>query len=276
MSVKLNRTLTIVLITTVLITMPWLIDTAEGGVVTDGLITHWTFDNADIDVFTVKDVVGERHGTFVGPAEIVDGGKFGEALDPIPGHVSFPNTGLPAGNDPRTLSAWVKLDVVPDACSSLFQWGELADQAISGMMVCNGGTGFFVGGNADIMSDGTVEQNVWSYIAITYDGENLRVYVNGELDKEARPGLQWGDQPRELATVLGNGGIGTIGALMNGDEAEEAFIFGALDEVSIYDRTLSADEVKQNNDTPTQASGVVAVDTAGKLALTWGGIKLSR
>ena len=206
MRVKLNKTLTIALITTVLVTMPWLIDTAEGGVVTDGLITHWTFDNADIDGFTVKDVVGERHGTFIGPAEIIDGGKFGEALDPIPGYVEFPNSNLPAGNDPRTLSAWVKLDVVPDACSSLFQWGELADQAISGMMVCNGGTGFFVGGNADIMSDGTVEQNVWSYIAITYDGENLRVYVNGELDKEARPGLQWGDQPRELATVLGNGG----------------------------------------------------------------------
>ena len=276
MRVKLNRTLTIVLITTVLVTMPWLMDTAEGGVVTDGLISHWTFDNAHIDGFTVKDVVGERHGTFIGPAEIIDGGKFGEALDPIPGYVEFPNSNLPAGNDPRTLSAWVKLDSVPDACSSLYMWGELADAAISGMMVCNGGTGFFVGGNADIMSDGTVEQNVWSYIAITYDGENLRVYINGELDKEARPGLQWGDQPRELATVLGNEGIGTIGTIMNGDEAEEAFIFGVIDEVSIYDRSLSADEVKQNNDTPTQASGVVAVDTAGKLALTWGGIKLSR
>jgi len=276
MIAKLNRTLTIVLISTVLATMPWLIDTAEGGVATDGLITHWTFDNADIDVFTVKDVVGERHGTFIGPAEIVDGGKFGQALDPIPGHVEFPNTGLPAGNDPRTLAAWVKLDSVPDACSSAFQWGELADAAISGMMVCNGGTGFFVGGLADIMSDGTVEQNAWSYIAITYDGEFLRVYINGELDKEAPPGLQWGDQARELATVLGNDGIGTIGALMNGDEAEEAFIFGQIDEVSIYDRTLTDDEVKQNNDTTTQASGVVAVDTAGKLALTWGGIKLSR
>ena len=76
--------------------------------------------------------------------------------------------------------------------------------------------------------------------------------------------------------VLGNDGIGTIGALMNGDEAEEAFIFGQIDEVSIYDRTLTDDEVKQNNDTTTQASGVVAVDTAGKLALTWGGIKFSR
>ena len=276
MRVELNRTLTIVLITTVLVTMPWLIDTAECAVVTDGLISHWTFDNAHIDGFTVKDVVGERHGTFIGPAEIIDGGKFGEALDPIPGYVEFPNSNLPAGNDPRTLSAWVKLDSVPEACSSVFQYGQLADQAISGMMVCNGGTGFFVGGNADIMSDGTVEQNVWSYIAITYDGELLRVDINGELDKEDPPGLQCGDQARELATVLDNGGIGTIGTIMNGDEAEEAFIFGVIDEVSIYDRSLSADEVKQNNDTPTQASGVVAVDFAGKLALTWGGIKLSR
>ena len=151
MRVELNRTLTIVLITTVLVTISWPVDTAKcGGVVTDGLISYWTFDEADIDGFTVKDVVGERHGTFVGPAEIVDGGKFGNALDPIPGHVEFYDSNLPAGNNPRTLSAWVNLDSVPDACGSVIQYGQLADQAISGMMVCNGGTGFFVGGNADI------------------------------------------------------------------------------------------------------------------------------
>ena len=90
MRVELNRTLTIVLITTVLVTMPWLIDTAKcGGVVTDGLITHWTFDNADIDGFTLNDVWGESHATFIGPAKTVDGGKSGNALDPIPGHVEF-------------------------------------------------------------------------------------------------------------------------------------------------------------------------------------------
>ena len=42
MRIKLNRSLTIVLITTVLVTMPWLMGTAEGGVATDGLLTHWT------------------------------------------------------------------------------------------------------------------------------------------------------------------------------------------------------------------------------------------
>ena len=37
MRVKLNRTLTMVLITTVLVTMTWLIDTAECAVVTQSL-----------------------------------------------------------------------------------------------------------------------------------------------------------------------------------------------------------------------------------------------
>ena len=86
--------------------------------------------------------------------------------------------------------------------------------------------------------------------------------------------MQWGVNPRDLATVLNNGGIGTIGTIMNGDEAEEAYIFGQIDEISIYDRALSADEVQQNNDAATQASGATAVDSAGKLALTWGAIKL--
>ena len=84
------------------------------------------------------------------------------------------------------------------------------------------------------------------------------------------PVLNGGNEPKTLDTVLG---IGKIGALWNGNEDEEAFTFGLIDEVSAYDRTLSADEVKQNHDTDTQAT---AVDSAGKLALTWGGIKLSR
>ncbi|MDE0299599.1 MAG: hypothetical protein OXN17_13285 [Candidatus Poribacteria bacterium] len=68
-------------------------------------------------------------------------------------------------------------------------------------------------------------------------------------------------------------GIGKIGALWIGNEDEKSFSFGVIDEVSTYDRTLSTDEVKQNYDTDAQAT---AVESAGKVALTWGGIKLSR
>ena len=55
------------------------------------------------------------------------------------------------------------------------------------------GTGFFVGGHADMQSDGMMERGVWNHITITYDGELLRIYINGEFDKKDPPGLKWGD-----------------------------------------------------------------------------------
>ena len=76
-----------------------------------------------------------------------------------------------------------------------------------------------------------------NHITITNGGELLRIYMNGEFDKEDPPGLKWGDRPKTLNTVLG---IGKIGALWNGIEDEEAFNFGLIDEVSVYDRTLRA------------------------------------
>ena len=46
---------------------------------------------------------------------------------------------------------------------------------------------------------------------------------------------------------------------------------GAIDEASIYDRMLDDDEVMQNFEAGALS---LAVKPAGKLALTWGGIKL--
>ena len=76
----------------------------------------------------------------------------------------------------------------------------------------------------------------------------MRIFINGEFDKEAPPGLKWGNEQKTLNTALG---IGKIGALWNGNEDEESFSFGVIDEASVYDRTLSADEGKQNYDTDT-------------------------
>ena len=56
------------------------------------------------------------------------------------------------------------------------------------------------------------------------------------------------------------------------------FFKGIIDEVAIYNRALSAEEVKQN----MEAQGVpeppegTAVEPVGKLALIWGVIKLSK
>ena len=42
-------------------------------VVTDGLVSYWTFDQDDIAGNNVKDVWGNNSGTIVGDPEIVEG-----------------------------------------------------------------------------------------------------------------------------------------------------------------------------------------------------------
>ena len=49
-------------------------------IVTDGLVSYWTFDEKDIAGFTAKDVWGENDGRIVGNPKVVDG-QVGEALE---------------------------------------------------------------------------------------------------------------------------------------------------------------------------------------------------
>ena len=55
-------------------------DTATAEIVKDGLVGYWTFDQENIVGDTVRDVVGNNHGTMGGGPEIV-AGKYGEALE---------------------------------------------------------------------------------------------------------------------------------------------------------------------------------------------------
>ena len=49
-------------------------------IVTEGLVSYWTFDEKDLTGFTVKDVWGENDARIVGAPKIVDG-QVGEALE---------------------------------------------------------------------------------------------------------------------------------------------------------------------------------------------------
>ena len=63
--------------------------------------------------------------------------------------------------------------------------------------------------------------------------------------------------------------FGRIGA--NVEVAPGEFMNGSIDEASIYDRMLDEGEVEQNFEAGPLPQ---AVDSAGKLALTWGKIKV--
>src|SRR5258707_7115543 len=83
--------------------------------------------------------------------------------------------------------------------------------------------------------------NAWSHVALTWDGSTMRLYINGvEAENHARTGTL---QSTTTPLRIGN----------NSPYGE--FFQGLIDEVRIYNRTLSAVEIQTDMNTPIGPSG---------------------
>ena len=103
------------------------------------------------------------------------------------------------------------------------------------------------------------EVDEWYHYTATYDGKEVKFYVNGEsVGKLPCPeGLDETPNTLKIAhsQMFGN----------NWDFP------GTIDEVRIYNRALSDAEVKKNS----ASTGVAVEYSIDKLSLTWGKIKVS-
>lgn len=89
------------------------------------------------------------------------------------------------------------------------------------------------------LSDGNVVDTLWHHAAMTFDGRTLTLYVNGERQKQTATsptGLR--AMPQHDLT------IGMNRSSPAPDEKEAGFD-GALDEVMVFNRALSAEEIQQ-------------------------------
>ncbi len=85
-----------------------------------------------------------------------------------------------------------------------------------------------VGGNAALLP------NTWYHLVATYDGSSVKFYVNGQFQNSA-------DKSDLIDTSTGNLYIGDYG----GSLGSSAYNFkGIIDEVRIYNRALSEEEIK--------------------------------
>ncbi|MBU2650650.1 MAG: LamG domain-containing protein [Bacteroidetes bacterium] len=143
-----------------------------------------------------------------------------------------------------TIEAWVYPhsfnDPVPDArisnvaghndASSLLRIGdshpgELEDNDIPQFVVTTGS------GNKKCTGTTQMLVNKWYHIAGTYDGSNLRIYVNGILEK----------------TVAHTGNITNGMSTMEiGGSGTERYFDGLMDEVRIWNDARTQDEIRQN------------------------------
>jgi hypothetical protein len=102
-----------------------------------------------------------------------------------------------------------------------------------------------------------VELDTWYHVAYTCDTKKneLKLYANGELIGTGAAG----NTPNNLTHIV------------IASEHEGRYLPGLVDEVRIYNRILSEDEIKKNSEIIARA-----VEPGGKLSLTWGAIKASK
>ena len=238
---------------------------AKAQVVTDGLVSYWTFDNADIDGGTVKDALGEHDGNMEGDPEVVEG-KVGQALE-FDGddYVDFKAPETLNIDPPATVSMWVNNKDLSN--SFLWQGGE-AGGSTKNYIYTRADGGLNVGqwppGGGDLSSGaGLFENDSWFHLGVVFGvlGEQYLLYIDGSLKGEFPAEKYSGPDPTGWL----------LGTRLFPANAEYYFI-GLVDELGVYNRELSEDEINQN----MNATGFIAVRPANSLARTWGEIKVSR
>ena len=138
------------------------------------------------------------------------------------------------GFEPYTFAAWVKADSADRRTTILSKWngGVLAGWYLS---VTENSTIYSYRNVSPWVAESstTIPRNEFVHLTTTYDGENLDIYINGELSISA----PFRSQPHDRKTPF------LIGALHSRNEVS-GFFKGVIDDVRIYDRVLSTEEVK--------------------------------
>jgi len=188
----------------------------------DGLVSWWKFDG------NFEDSIGDNHGTSMNGAQVVDGVL---SLDGVDDYVMMSGLSLTEiAGDKLTVSAWVKPTTLSGTQYIIVKNGPIYFH-LSGNKL----TGIILAGTR-AYSYGTIPLDLdWNYVVMVYDGVNVNLYVNGQLDSSApRTGNLNGD------------GCFQIGRYTDGgcNSGAGSYFKGQIDNVMVFKRALFEDEIK--------------------------------
>ena len=207
------------------------------------LVSYWRFDENSWDGINgeVKDVLGINNASINGTINITNFGFYynGAEFDESGEYINVSN---PVGLDVKnvTVSSWVRLNnATPESYQFVmnrkmtntgtvtqFVWGSSQNYTWGTQVRLEGSEG-----TGRLISSDVPATTNWTNLITTYDGDKLKLYINGILQEEIddTDGAIDTDNPGELI----------IGAHPNGDKNFE----GIIDEVMIYNRSLSQNEI---------------------------------
>ncbi len=201
-----------------------------------GLLSHYEFSNSNLPGGPIGISLGN------GPLPSLTTGKDGDANGAkryvavnSQYHYNNGTTGYPIGNQARTQCVWVNPASYPSGnYYGIIQYGSNFANGKSGLFMReNSGSHYLVmpGGGNDHEVEFKLPLNAWTHICGSYDGTMARLYVNGREQGSAGSFPAW-------STQTGSLGIGRDLTLTN-------YFDGKIDDVRIYNNTLSAAQIRQ-------------------------------
>jgi hypothetical protein len=198
-----------------------------------GLVSRWKLDEGMGN--TADDSAGNNNGTLSGAAWVTTGfpaAKYPNraALRFTAGdHVQLGIAGMPANNRAQSISLWLNYASVPTAnaavCISLTDGGGGSRVKVG---FKEGRLAAFKGGTDPTLVSFAPPAAGWHHMVYTFDGNVHRLYVDGTQ--------------RSMSTIGPNNGSVTQARLGGNTEGSEDYT-GLLDEVRVYNRALSLNEV---------------------------------
>ena len=219
--------------------------TVEGSGPTEGLISHWEFDEGQGSI--AYDSAGSNNGTLVNDTSWATGkvGSYALVFDGDDDYVQIPDSPELrfSGTQPFSVALWFKrlvdmpnhefllvkgFDGDPENCNyALYILDD--DEAIRWMWENNSGTNYIL--NSGVST--SVGQ--WYHTVGVWDGTEQIIYVNGVKANSTVPAG---------APSSGNNNPIIIGKILAGTSPAMYDFNGIIDDVRIYDRALSAEEIK--------------------------------
>ena len=236
-----------------------------------GLVAAYSFDEGSGS--TVTDASGNGNvGSLVGAAWSFSG-KYGGALSFTGSNarVDVANSSSLQLTSGMTLEAWVKPAVSSSAWRDVIYKGNdnyyLEASSDSGGAPAAGG---LIGGSyGNVFGTTILPTNTWTYLAVTYDGGTLRLYINGTLS---------GSQAK-----TGSITTSTNPLQIGGDSLYGQYFNGLIDEIRVYNSPLPATSIQDDMAIPVSGGGSAdtqppsapgtlsaAAINSGEIDLNWG------
>ncbi len=206
----------------------------------EGLVAYYSFDDGSGNV--LHDLSGNGNDGTIYGAKWVEG-KYGKALefDGINDYVEIPNDNALDITNKLTVEAWVKSSTSLNYRTVVSKGYDVKDGGFALRMTRDSEpiSAFFqthntAGQLASVLKYNNIVNEQWFHVVGTYDGTNVRFYVNGLLDSA----------PKDLTGNIKSNSLPIrIGRMSTSTFATEYFK-GSIDEVCIYNRALTEDEIK--------------------------------